>query len=879
MEQYAVIYHDFSASCLIEAPDAAIAALSEKKCEAFPQAPWMWARQYVRFHACRLFEVGENLVRCEGAFVCDNRFDLWLNGQPIAAGVRELGLRDLTDLVRPGENNLHLRAYQTDTPARFGAAITGGLRLFYADGHTEEVLTDGGFRQLGLINFWQTEEPEGFESIRPEDAANRLPMSVTEYHPIARRRSFYMRRCFALPRLPVRAVLRATAEGLYEPYLNGNRLTDARLIPSATERCREFQCFDLLPFLHEGDNCLGVLLGNGWYNCESWGVLSANRPAFVCEAELTFGDGEVQYLRSDGAWECRPSPLTENDLQFGERYDARLESDDWCLPQGGEGFVPVSARAADLRAALQNYPPVRAVVTHRPRRIGTLPGGAPLFDLGINIAGRARAVFRGLRRGQCVRLRYCERLREDGQPENYAYGAVFYPQDTEPDGLSPWLLRNMDCYVAAGRAEEAYECRFAYTGFRYLWVEGLESEDQLCLLEALELHNDLRPTVEIASPCSAVTDLFTAVRQTWYNNLCNGPTDCPTREKNYWNGDMQIFSTAACFLTDNSGLLARWTDCGRKMHAGPYGWEDETYILPMTLWRFYGDEAILRRRYPEMLALIERRTESPDMILPEHPQFNYCDWLSPRGVSPDPRFFAGCYWYKTLTDVATAAEALGDDRKAAGLRRRAAAVREEFNRRYLTDGGSDYAARCQAGLVLPLAFGLAPDDRRGALAATLDGYIRREDFHLSTGFIGTRYLLPVLCDNGYTDTAVRLLLQTDFPSWRYILSTGATNMTESWLGMRDPDRSLSMCHYSLGAVVGWFFEYLGGLRIGQSSPGLSRVVLAPVMPREIGGFSMRYETPRGILHTAWHYEGDRPVFTYSAPAGTEVLLRIPEATV
>ena len=871
-KQYRIIEKDFSGAKLLTPSKSALALFNRPKEENFPDAPYWWPLAHTRFHAYKLFTPAAKVVKAEASFLCDNLFDLWLNGQQFAFDTRHLRLTDITALVCAGENNLHIRGYQTGTDESFISAITGGIRLSYDDGTRETIFLDQDARILQLVNFYDSDrEPDGFETMTSDFYAYvpKVP-GVYPLHPIALRRSFYYIRPFSVEEMPVKATLYASALGCYEPYLNGSVLSDARLIPFGTNYVKEYQTFDLLPFLKKGTNVVGMITGNGSYNCYSWGTLTANVPALAAILELEYRDGRQQRICSDERWLCAPSPLVDNDLQYGERYDARLEIDGWCTEDYPAGrFYSVNAEDNKVLSALiaQNYPPVKAVKEYHPRRIGSLGHNVPLFDVGLCIAGRARIKLRNPHPGQKIRIRYCERMKPDGTPQLDAYSCVFYCSDCAPGGRSDQFLRNMDVYTAKGACEEVYECRFSYTGFQYLWIEGLDSEEQLAELTALELRNDLAETGHIDTNSAELMQIFRATRRSWYNNIFNGPTDCPTREKNFWNGDSQIFSHTACFLSDCSDFLARWTHNGIKMEAGPYGWEDETYEIPYTLYRFYGDKGILRATYPKMLELIEKRQEFPGMVLPENPCAPYCDWLSPTGISPSRQFFSGCYYYHMLDRISEIAAILGDNETAAALRARASTARAEFNRRHLCPDGRDYDAHNQCGIVLPIAFGIAPEEHREALVRTLVEYIRESDYHVTTGFIGTRYLPEVLADYGYSDTVYRLLVQPSAPSWMDMLKNGASAISESWYGLADPDGGISMAHFSLGAITGWFFEYLGGLRVNDSAPGLSHVVLKPHPIQAIGRFDMHYQTPMGQIHTHWHFEGDTPIFQYTLPEG------------
>lgn len=865
LKQYTKFERAFCAKYI--SPDyAALEAQNRPKEKNFPDSKFIWTVGCTRFHMFRLFTPKKPVLKLEAAFLSENLFDVWLNGHSVASDVRHLPLTDLTSVLTDGENNLHIRAYQSDSFDRIGSALSGGIRITYTDGETEIIQTDESFKQVQLVNFWKTKEPTGFETETKGRAVHDL--NVSDLHPFAIRRSFYFVKRFELTKKPVSAKLFISALGCFEPYLNGKRIGDSYFEPFCTNINHEYQVYDVLSFLEDGQNTFGAQLGNGSYNCRSWGSLYWRTPELLVELELTYLDGSKETILTDESWKCMPSPLVENDIQYGERYDARLEIPEWCENSciQTEGYG-VSARACKDALLLKSYPPIRRMKEHvLTQKLCDLGDNTPLYDVGVCIAGRAKATFRGLKRGQKIRVRYCERL-TDGQPENGAYVTVFYKNDCEKDGHSPGFMRNCDVYTAKGDKLETYDCRFAYTGFRYIWIEGL-GDAEVVSLTAFELYNDLRMTGEILTDNEPIRRIFQAAKRSWLNNLSNGPTDCPTREKNYWNGDSQLFSQTACFLTDNSDFLARWTDNGIKMHDGPYAWEDETYEIPYTLYRFYGDIEILRARYPEMLALVEKRQEFPGMILPvKGISHQYNDWLSPGGITPDTEFFGGCWYIHMLDRVSEIASILGDTEKSAELAERAEIARSEFNKRHLEE--NDYDAHCQCGIVLPIAFGIAPEHMRQRLADRLSDYVKEADYHTTTGFIGARYLFEVLADYNHADDALKIITNPTAPSWLGMLNSGATAITESWYGESDPDKSVSMSHFSLGSIVGWFFEYLGGLRVKESKPGLEEIVLKPVMIKELEHFGVTYDTGHGVIRTEWRYRDGKPEFTYSLPEGVK----------
>lgn len=858
----------------ISAPRALLDQFDRPRAAEFPRAKFIWGREYVRQHFLRTWVSEEIPVRTLVHFICDNSIDIYFNGVCIASDVRDFSSDRLQAYWKTGENILWIRAFQTDTIESFTSALIGGIRWEYADGRVEEIVTDERFSEKRLVDFWVTEEPVGWET-RTSDARDNI-LVVSDRHPIAAKRSCYFKKAFSCQKGLKRAWLYASAQGCYEPYLNGRRVTDALFMPSSTERAKEYQKFDVTDMLCEGENIVGAITGNGWYNCSAYGRLLANLPSLFMELHLEYEDGGTERIASDRTWQVAPSPLTDNDLQYGERYDARLELDGWATAEGTAGewyFAEPVLPCPHTTLWEQNYPPVRPIKEHAARYLGEIEPGVWLYDVGVNIAGNARMTLRNPKRGGRYLIQCCERLRDDDTPEIGAYGAVFYQQDTQKGGRAEWSLRNLNVYIAKGEEVETYVARFSYTGFRYIYVSGMDVRPDAADIVGVELHNDLQRLGSFRSSNDSLLRLWNATVRAWENNIFNGPTDCPTREKNFWNGDMQIFAHAACWYTDVHDLLARWTDVGRKMQPGPYGWEDEEYETAWTLYRFFGDEEILRVKYPDMLALIEKRMEFDGMILPENPRSPYNDWLNPTGANLSKVFFAGCWYLRMLDTVSRVADVLGDCEKRDELRRAFAVGCEEFNRRHYDFERGEYDERIQSALVLPLAFGILPQSERTRAADTLNRYIEENGYALTTGFQATRYLPEVLADTGHLDTAIRLFERKTFPSWNDMLSGGATTVTESWLGMRDPDASISMSHFSLGAVVCFFFEYLGGIRVNECAPGFSKVVLCPHFHPAVGSCEVRYLSPYGEIVSEWHYEGDRPVWNYRVPDGVEVEIR------
>ena len=833
-------------------------------------AKWIWPRTYSRVHMCRDFTV-EPFESAQAHFRCDNCFDLYINKALVCQNVKEFE-GNVAAFLQPGENRIAVRSYQTADIGFFSSAFCGKIDFIKGD-QKQSVVTDEQWKCYFTADFWSNEEPEDWM----DGHCREGELKWCEIHPRLIKRSLYMRKSFMLEKNIKKAELCVSTAGEAEMYINGRRTDQEILSQGICEKYKEYRRLDVTPLLKKGKNAIGAVTGNGWLNSESHSEVYMNRNMLLAELTVTFEDESRIVIGTDDTWRLAFSPLTDNDLQLGERYDANLEIKGWNLPEFDDSSWAFDAQEesqVEIRPYVErSYPGIKIVKLLKPFSCTVLQDKIYLFDFGVNCAGRYRIVLRNTEKGQKIKINFCERLTPEGDFQTIVYGPVFYPADSFPGGKSAACLKNYDVYTCRGGLEEVYEPHFAFSGFRYIYVEGCTSKAQIGDIVLTVMHNDIPKNGVLQSSYAPINQLYDTVERTFWSNTFNGLMDCPTREKNFWTGDTQLFIATACWYADCSQLLARWTDAGRKMCPGVYGWGDETYIVPWTLYRFYRDKEILRACYGEILALARYRCETAvNYGLPENPLSPFNDHLSPYGHNLIPEFFASAFYCYMLRITAQIAEILEDFKTADEFQQKLQPAIDEFNRRYYSAEEEDYLPHTQAGLVLPLAFGLVPFGREKRLAAKLNERILSCGGHLDTGYVTTRYLMNVLCDYGYFDTAFMLLDRTEFPSWRYILNTGATTMTETWKGMLDEDGSISMNHFALGSVVGWMFEYLAGIRFERSSPGFRHIVLQPCFLRRIGSFHAKYQSVSGPIQVNWQFEGEKVIYCFETQQNVTLIL-------
>jgi alpha-L-rhamnosidase len=479
-----------------------------------------------------------------------------------------------------------------------------------------------------------------------------------------------------------------------------------------------------------------------------------------------------------------------------------------------------------------------------------------------------------------------------------------------------------DRLVSAGRAAEAFETRHTTHGFRYVRVEGHPETLTADALTGVVVHSDMTRTGWFRCSDERINRLHEAAVWSLRGNVCDIPTDCPTRERAGWTGDWQIFVSTAAFLYDVAGFSTKWLrDLAAEQWSsglvanlapsppsesesgfvaglnGSAGWGDAAVIVPWELYRAYGDRRLLEEQWPSMVAWLghversaagarhpARAAERPRPLPHERylwdSGFHWGEWLVPGAGLKGPEEFAE-FREADKSDVATAyfaysaglmsriAEAIDRPDEAARYRELADAVRQAWQVEFVGPDGRLYPDT-QANHVRALAFDLVRDDARAATAARLVELIRAADTHLATGFLATPYLLPVLADAGHLDVAYELLFADTPPSWLYMIDRGATTMWERWDGIR-PDGTPfeSLNHYSKGAVVSFLHRYVAGIRLpGNGEPAYRRFRIEPRPGGGINWAQARHDSPYGPIESEWRLAGDELELTVLVPPGT-----------
>lgn len=692
------------------------------------------------------------------------------------------------------------------------------------------------------------------------------------------RRSVCVRDEFTLKHKPVRARAYASGLGSYQMWINGRRVSLDVLTPDWTYYPKriQYQTYDVTELLREGRNAVGAVLGNAWWSSGlgwdrrvsyAWGNLR-----FLLQLNVEYPNGTAESFVTDNTWKAHESPVVRDSIYDGESYDARLEMPGWDRP----GFddrdwtsVQVASDEPLERLVAQQCETIRITEEKSPIALTSPQRGVYVFDFGQNLAGWVRLKVWGPR-GTKITLRFGEILRRSGFVSSDNYRSA----------------KSTDEYILKGNGEEVWEPRFTYHGFRYVEVSGWPGEPGREALTACVVHSAVAFAGDFSCSNELLNRLYRNILWSQRSNLYSVPTDCPQRDERLgWMGDAQFFAVTSCWNMQMGSFYSKWMrdildsrgDDGHVTNfapvivpgeAGAPGWGDAVTIIPWTVYRFYGDTRIIKDSYEAMKGWVEyMRRHSRDHL---YEREGFGDWMAVHPSPPKP-IGAAYYFYSTklLSEMAAAVGRTDEAREYAVLARQ---ITEAFDANYLDKDKNQYPRNTQAMNVLPLWFGLTPEDRRQAVLENIVRDIRERGDHLSTGTMATAVLLPVLTAHGYHNLAYRLATQTTYPSWGYMIEHGATTIWEIWNCDRN---TLSHNHFALGAVGQWLYENLGGINPDPRWPGFKRSLIRPRPVDDLEWVRCEYSSRYGRIRSAWRRDRGRFLLDVSIPANTSARLFLP----
>ncbi|KAK6857716.1 putative alfa-L-rhamnosidase [Apiospora arundinis] len=779
-------------------------------------------------------------------------------------------------------------------------------------------------RGEGTSTFHTSAEQSWFETglLSPNDWTAQWISSVIT-HGRSNDKPIYLRGQVDVPHQPLRGRAYATACGWYKLFINGVDVTGTALVPRWTpfDQYIEYQVYDITSNLQVGTNHVSIVVADGRFRGHlglEGRACYGTRLAALVQIETHCDDGTFLSTGTNDTWRSFDGPIVHSDSKHGQVTDARHVPDEWLglcqMDPPGEGLNPEAGLTEILptptmKLVCEEVERVQELFRIRCQSVTRSPKGCQIIDFGQNIVGIVDIRLRG-KAGSVVTLSYSEIVGKDGEV-NLSY-------------VAPWLMPDKpqrDIVYLSGE-EVNYRPWFGIYGFRYVEVKGLDESLTTSDVQGIVLgtdfahstHTDPMDPLQCQSAislsnfhCSDVRleKLYQNVFWSTLGNLTDTATDCPTRERMGWTGDIQIFvPTATKFFNVapffrrylknlaaeqlHNGNVPPFIPSGASRHRGGMsyfgqvtsqstGWGDASVIVPWFLYWYYDDKGILASQYSSMCRWVDSlarraregtswrrwffgRTKAVEQYILDT-GFQWGEWL--RASDPFTSTLAQVVWDSPAISTAylaysadllsRAAGVLGKEEDRAlyyGLYQQTAkAWREAF----VKDSGRRIADDRQDDYIRGLAFSLLePHQRKGAIDRLVE-LVEAAGFHLTTGFMSTGLLLPTLADNGRSDVAYRVLLQDTTPSWLYQVQTGATTMWETWEGYdKSGNAFMSHNHYAFGTVAQWLQEGIAG--ISPMTSGWRRIKIAPYIGGGLSHAGASVDSPHGLVSSSWNLD-------------------------
>ena len=856
------------------------------------QANWIWSDANAQQGTAvgdRYFRYAFNLAsdfQVESAIcyiTCDDEFNLAVNGESILSGLSHASLKkvDIAKLLQNGKNVIAVKGSNhgtSDNPAALFVAIA----IQSTNGNVVNVISNNDWKTSAqLVDGWLAVDfddsvwPKAFTFGGYGNATWGSPS--LQYLPPAR----YLRTdCSVASKEIKKASLYVSSLGIYEIYINGQLISNDYFSPGWTDYVKRvyYRTYDLTDTLQEGENAIGAILADGWYAGYVGYARERNhygkKLRLLCQLNVEYTDGSKQVFASNSNWKASLGPLQYADFLQGEYYDARNELTGWDSPgydQSNWQPVAVGTDEVDPMVQAAVSEPVVVFDEISPVSVSQPKPGTYVFNMGQNFAGFVRLKISG-QPGQKIQLRHAERLNPDG---------TIYTTNLRSAAAT-------DTYICKGNGIEIWQPYFTFHGFQYVELTGVGSTPSLDTITGLAVSSDT-PVVGLFE-CSdpMVNKIQQNALWTQRMNFIDVPTDCPQRDERLgWTGDAQVYINTACYQTDVQAFFKKWiidlNDAQRsdgqfptvaplKVSGGDGGpaWADAGVICPWTIYKMYGDKQIIEDSYEPMKRFIDFcKNRCTSELLPPSSFHCFGDWVNIDDNTPNEVIFMAYFGYSTNL-LAEIADALGKSSDAAYYRQLFEDIKASFNNAYVASDGRIHGDS-QCAYVLAIAYDLLDADMQKLAAKHLVRRIKEKNWHLSTGFVGTKDLMLALAKIDRNDIAYRLLHNETFPSWGFSIRNGATSIWERWNGwtpengFNDPGMN-SFAHYSFGAVCQWIFENIGGIQPGAA--GFENIIIKPEPDNKLTWANTTYNSIRGPIETSWKRRGRRFECAVSIPAGT-----------
>ena len=663
------------------------------------------------------------------------------------------------------------------------------------------------------------------------------------------------------------ASLEITSMGVYEAHLNGERVGDFIMAPGWTvyHKRHQYQTYDITNQI-KASNEITVTVGKGWYrgsllawrDKNFWGAI----PGLIAAINLTFADGTEQTITTDRQWMSQESPIRMSEIYDGEIYDASYSNDEW--EHTSYHFSPIDnliPQEGEIVCEQEHIKPLEVIIT---------PKGEKVIDFGQNMTGYIKFTVDG-KKGDRIAYSHAEIL----DPEGNFYTANLRSAKQKVE----YICRD---------GEQEYKPHHSFMGFRYIRLDEAPEYVTPDMFEAIVVHSDIKRTGHFECSNEKINKLYSNIIWGQRDNFLDIPTDCPQRDERLgWTGDAQVFVKTASYNYDVKKFFSKWLkDLSADQRPGggvtvivpdiiqdmspETGWGDAATICPWQIYLTYGDKAILEQQIDSMIAWVEYMHSRGDDEYLWTGEKMMGDWLALDGTgeswsgSSSVDLIASAYFAHSAEIVAKTLKILGRDNSY--YEDMHSKIVSAYRKRF-----TEY--KTQTECAISLAFDLAED--KAATAAQLADMVKNNGNKLTTGFLGTPYIMDALSQNGYADVAYSLLLQEEYPSWLFSVNMGSTTVWEHWDSLRADGtmwdtKMNSFNHYAYGCVAAWMYETMCGIKVDEANPGFERIIICPQPDKRLQWAKASLDTSFGTISSAWRYEDGEIVYDFDLPKSAHI---------
>jgi len=696
-----------------------------------------------------------------------------------------------------------------------------------------------------------------------------------------------------------RARLYITGLGYYDATINGQSIGDFVLDPGWTNYSKRvlYSTYDVSELLQEGGNCIGVILGNGWYNplpMTMWGYLNLRehltigRPQFIAQLKIIYSDGTIQSVISNDGWKTHESPILRNNIYLGEVYDARKEIPGW----NKHGFVDTdwnnAVSSSDKVGTLsaQNQPPIEITGKLKPIKLTEPKPSIYIFDMGQNFSGWIKFKVKGPA-GTKIKIRYGELLYEDGTL-NAMTSVAGQIKGINKEGLlrggpfSPDTAWQGDTYITKGEGLEFYTPRFTFHAFRYVEVIGYPGEPELDALEGLRLNSNLNKTGSFKCSNTLFNDIQNITEHTFLSNVLSVQSDCPHRERFGYGGDIVATTDAFIYNFDMTNFYSKvvrdFSEAilpdGRLTDTAPFvgidycgiGWALAHPLLLVELYKYYGDVSLIEDQYETARLWFENVISKNELIVTEGLSDHESLAPIPTSEMVTPIYYQSA---KIMSKLAEIVQRTEDSERYKILSHQ---IRQAYLELYLEKGKGKFSPNTQGSQSFALYTGISPREEAEAAISELISKIDDNNGHLTTGIFGTKYSLDVLSKFGHAEIVSNMVAQKSYPGWGYMLEKGATTLWEHW---EFSDNTYSHNHPMFGSVSEWFYKWVAGIQADSSAIGFDKIIIRPQLVSNVNWVKAHYNSIHGKIVSEWENVSGSFTLKITIPVNSVATVYIP----